>query len=571
MVPRMEIQAGRRERRRRARARHARTAVTVAALATAAVPLIAPGGAQGAQSFGYDDPRSAQIEPLDVSALDDGGFLSADFNDARGEILRYEDGRLRAIAGGGKRDPGLEPRPASELRLFALQTVAATADGYLATLAGTEQVIGADSANRIRVVAGVGTEGGTRDDGVPATQAKLSLTSALDPLPGGGFLLGETDRIREVGADGRIRTVVGAGTLDGEGVPARDARVASAYGVLAMPGGGLLYTDRNRVREVSPDGIVRTIAGTGEPGFSGDGGPATAARLHTPLDLARLADGSILVSDFENHRIRRIAPDGTISTVAGTGDTVYNGDGIPATAAAIDPRKISATTDGGFLLTDGGRVREVSADGTISTLAGIPADPDCEAAPYSALQGGPRDEKLRGGRRRDLIRGEQGDDLLTGRGASDCLIGGDGGDELRGGAAADAVVGQGGGDRLIGAAGRDVLRGEDKNDRLIGGGGRDDLDGGNRSDRLSGGGGGDDLYGGRGDDRLAGGAGGDQIEGGLGADVLDGGSGDDLLIAATEDRGAFRNVVRCGPGRDVARVGSADRVAASCERVRVGR
>jgi Ca2+-binding RTX toxin-like protein len=569
----MEIQAGRPVGRGRARPRHAaQLAVTVAALATAvAAALIAPGDAQGAESFGYGDPRSAQIEPLDVSALDGGGFLSADFNDARGEILRYEDGRLRAIAGGGKRDPGLEPQPASELRLFALQTVAATADGWLGTLAGSEQVIGSDSGNRVRVVAGIGTgPGGTRDDGVPATQARLSLTSALDPLPGGGFLLGETDRIREVGPDGRIRTLVGPGTLDGEGVPARDARVASAYGVLALPGGGLLYTDRNRVREVSAAGIVTTIAGTGEPGFSGDGGPATAARLDTPLDLTRLTDGSILVSDFENHRIRRIAPDGTISTVAGTGSTVYNGDGIPATAAAIDAFRIAATADGGFLLTDGGRIRKVSAGGTISTLAGIPADPDCGAAPYAAIQGGPGDEELRGGDRRDLIRGEQGDDLLLGRGDTDCLVGGDGRDELRGRAAADALAGSGGRDLLIGAAGRDVMRGDEDDDRLLGGGGRDDLDGGNRSDHLSGDGGGDDLYGGRADDRLAGGAGGDRIEGGLGSDVLLGGSGDDLLIAVTEDRGAFRNVVRCGPGRDVARVSRDDRVARSCERVRIG-
>lgn len=130
------------------------------------------------------------------------------------------------------------------------------------------------------------------------------------------------------------------------------------------------------MREVSPDGVISTVAGTGRDGFSGDGGPATAARICGPAAVAVLPDGGFIVADAGNRRVREVRADGTISTVAGGGTTTLArgiGDGGPASAAVlIDPLGVAALPDGGFVVADVGlaRIRSVAPDGTITTLAG---------------------------------------------------------------------------------------------------------------------------------------------------------------------------------------------------------
>jgi hypothetical protein len=149
------------------------------------------------------------------------------------------------------------------------------------------------------------------------------------------------------------------------------------------------------VRKVSPDGLIITVAGSGPttdgaPGaFAGDGGPATAARLYHPTGLAIDAPGNLFIADTGNHRIRKVSPDGTITTVAGSGPIgtdkgVVAGDGGPATAATLrGPMGLAVDGSGNLFLTDvdpfpasttysGPRavVRKVSADGIITTVAG---------------------------------------------------------------------------------------------------------------------------------------------------------------------------------------------------------
>ncbi len=120
-------------------------------------------------------------------------------------------------------------------------------------------------------------------------------------------------------------------------------------------------------------GYIATVAGTGAELGTGDGGPAKAARMIHPNAVAMLPDGSFLISDYFNHRIRRVSTDGTITTVAGTGTYGFSGDGGPATAAQLNGvSDIAALPDGSFLIADSGnsRVRRVSTDGTITTVAG---------------------------------------------------------------------------------------------------------------------------------------------------------------------------------------------------------
>ena len=125
---------------------------------------------------------------------------------------------------------------------------------------------------------------------------------------------------------------------------------------------------------MSPGGTITRVAGNGQPGGTGDGGPAVTAQLNTPVGVAALPDGGFLVTEYEGHRVRRVSAAGVITRVAGTGSAGFSGDGGAATAARLNkPVGVSTTSDGGFLIGDSlnGRVRKVSADGTIATVAGI--------------------------------------------------------------------------------------------------------------------------------------------------------------------------------------------------------
>jgi hypothetical protein len=135
-----------------------------------------------------------------------------------------------------------------------------------------------------------------------------------------------------------------------------------------MPDGGLLIADtgNDRVRRVMPDGTITTVVGTGVRGYSGDGGPAASAELFTPHNLAVLPDGGFLIADTGNNRVRRVWPDGTITTVAGDGTAGFSGDGrLPDETALNQPKAVQVLDDDlGFLVADAGnsRIRLVQTD-----------------------------------------------------------------------------------------------------------------------------------------------------------------------------------------------------------------
>jgi glucose/arabinose dehydrogenase len=271
--------------------------------------------------------------------------------------------------------------PATAAALNNPSGVAVMPDGgYLIADSGNDRVRRVFPDGTINTVAGTGTFG-LSGDGGPATAANLRAPIGVAALPDGGFLFTEagTSRVRRVSATGMITTVAGNGTpgYSGDGGPATAAEIYAPNGVAAMPDGGFLIADtgNSRVRRVSPDGTITTVAGTGTPGFSGDGGPATAAQLgvNSPYSVAVTADGGFLIGDEVNRRVRRVSPTGIITTVAGTGVQGSSGDGGPATAAQLNvPTGLATTPDGGFLIADyfGNRVRWVSPTGVITTVAG---------------------------------------------------------------------------------------------------------------------------------------------------------------------------------------------------------
>jgi uncharacterized protein (TIGR03437 family) len=193
----------------------------------------------------------------------------------------------------------------------------------------------------------------------------------------------------------RIDTFAGS-DLVGDGGPATAAQLADARGG-ALDRQGNLYisdTDNHRVRKVTPAGIISTVAGTCHAGFSGDGGPAASAQLSSPYGLAVDAAGNLYIADYGNQRVRRVAPDGSISTVAGTGQKGSGGDGGPGVAAQLmSPRNLAIDSVGNLYVSEfeGHRVRKIARDGTMYTVAGtgvagLNLDPNAASMPAVAAQ-----------------------------------------------------------------------------------------------------------------------------------------------------------------------------------------
>jgi hypothetical protein len=242
----------------------------------------------------------------------------------------------------------------------------------------------AQTTERIDTVAGSGN-GGFSGDGGPAVQALLTAPSDVVSLGGGAFLIADTSnhRIRRVDAAGAISTVAGSGpatgavgAFAGDGGAATSARLNQPRGVSPTIDGGFLIADtgNHAIRKVSAAGIVTTVAGVGgTAGYGGDGDGATGALLNSPRDVAALSDGSFLIADTGNNRIRRVSAGGIVTTVAGIGTAGSGGDGGPATSSLLNqPSSVAPLTGGGFLIADTGnnRIRRVDAGGTIANVAG---------------------------------------------------------------------------------------------------------------------------------------------------------------------------------------------------------
>ena len=157
-----------------------------------------------------------------------------------------------------------------------------------------------------------------------------------------------------------IDTIAGSSAV-GDGGPATAASLSDAEGVAVDAAGNVYIADANdhRIRKIASDGTISTVAGDGFPGFRGDGGPASAARLNTPYGIAADSAGNLYIADLGNNRVRRIGPDGTITTVNGT-DTF------------LAPRNVALDAAGNLYVSEfgGHRVRRVALDGTITTIAG---------------------------------------------------------------------------------------------------------------------------------------------------------------------------------------------------------
>jgi uncharacterized protein (TIGR03437 family) len=225
-------------------------------------------------------------------------------------------------------------------------------------------------------------------DGGPATSASLEFPLSVAVDASGNLFIADTDqfRIRRVSTSG-ITTSVAGGGAGGDGGPATSASLNYPTGVAVDASGNLFIADNyaNQIQKVSASGIITTFAGTGTQGFSGDGGPATSAELNQPTGIAVDTSGNLFIADTGNNRIREVSASGIVTTVAGNGTAGFSGDGGPAASAELQPLGVAVDASGDLFIADSGnnRIREVSANGIITTVAGSGAVGPVNG-PYSA-------------------------------------------------------------------------------------------------------------------------------------------------------------------------------------------
>lgn len=245
-------------------------------------------------------------------------------------------------------------------------------------------VLRVEPTGHLSRIAGTG-EKGYAGDGGPAVEAKFHrpYDVAYDSK-GNLYVVDEGNHvIRRIDADGIVTTVAGNGTAgySGDGGPATQAQLNEPYNIAFDAQDRMVIGDsaNNVVRRIDENGIITTIAGTGQQGYSGDGGPATGATLNLPQAVMFAADGRLLVGDEHNHAIRAIDADGTITTLIGNGTAGRTTDGTPAKEAQLnDPEAMILRPDGTMLILDARNFRVLAVDpaGTVHNFAGRGSAPN---------------------------------------------------------------------------------------------------------------------------------------------------------------------------------------------------
>ncbi len=267
------------------------------------------------------------------------------------------DGVIHTVAGNGTNGFAGDGYAATAAKLNNPQAVITDAVGniYIADH-DNHRVRKVNSAGIITTIAGTGVMG-FGGDGGPATAAKLNYPSHLLFDAAGNLLIADAGngRIRSIDPAGNISTTAGGGGGGlGDGGPATAAGLYWPRSMVYDAGGNMYIGDElhNRVRKITPAGIISTIAGTGSAGSAGDGGPATAAQLNEPTVVDIDGAGNLYIAEFHGHRIRKINTSGAISTWAGNGVAGYSGDGGPAVSAQLNKPLALYCTSGNLYIAD---------------------------------------------------------------------------------------------------------------------------------------------------------------------------------------------------------------------------
>ncbi len=299
------------------------------------------------------------------------------------------DGKIDTIAGNGLSGTSGDGGPAKLARFGVFIGIAVDQSGNVYTSSGDGRIRRISTDGIVQTVAGTGAFGFSGDGG-PANQARIGFANPGVDAEGNLLVLDSTNyRIRKITPDGIIQTIAGTGVpgTDGDGGPATAAKIGLVADAKPDGKGGLYLAEitSNRIRHIRADGVIETLAGTGTAGYSGDGGPALQSTLNYPWFIATGPDGSLFIAEAFNNVIRRVAPDGTISTLAGR--ERYAGDGAYASTAILnDPVGVALDNQGNTFVSENagaGRIRKIDVGGVITTFASGLAAPGMLAADQS--------------------------------------------------------------------------------------------------------------------------------------------------------------------------------------------
>ncbi|HEU0124545.1 MAG TPA: hypothetical protein VFQ91_28700 [Bryobacteraceae bacterium] len=318
--------------------------------------------------------------PDSVSIDSRGRIFIADVENQFLLVLDESGRQISRIGGNGAFKAVVNGTPAPLVPMTQPAGIAVARDGsvFYTELRG-HRIVKVGTDGNVTLIAGNGVASCCVDGG-PAINGRFSWPNSLAFAPDGSLIIvdGDSQMIRKIDPQGIITSLAGSRFVtgfSGDGGPAKDALLYNPWGLAIDAVGNIYFADRrnHRVRRIDTRGIITTVAGNGRAGFSGDGGPAASASLSTPHALAFNAAGDLLIADFGNDRIRAVSPAGVIRTYAGNGDYDYSGDGGPASRAGISgPYGLHADSRGNILvLHDYSVLRRIDANGIITTLAGV--------------------------------------------------------------------------------------------------------------------------------------------------------------------------------------------------------
>jgi pimeloyl-ACP methyl ester carboxylesterase len=337
------------------------------------ITSVAGDGAYGSSGDG-DLATDAQLGfPSDVEIDAEGNIFVLEVD---GERVRKIDAVTDLISTVVGAPTGVAPAPLGDASKVDLGSptglaVAASGDLYVGGGNGSHRMIlRVDSVTgEVTHVAGTGGARGFSGDGGPATEAEMSWVRdiAVDRLGNVYFTDFENHRVRMVDTSGIITTIAGTGEkgFSGDGGPAIEAQLNHPAGIFVDAHGAVYVADQGneRIRQIDPRGVIHTVAGNGRSGYSGDGGPATKARVGRPSGVAVDPQGEVFIASQDCFCVRKVDHDGVITTIAGRGIAGSSGDGGPATLATLsdDAPRLALGPEGELFIVDASnrRIRKV--------------------------------------------------------------------------------------------------------------------------------------------------------------------------------------------------------------------
>lgn len=387
--------------------------------------------------------NSSVVLPTDVAADHSGNLFITDFGNSK--IRQVTAGIITTVIGNQDGVPLEDGQAAASIRLAGPTGVAVDSAG---TVYFTEGSVGVGSglvqgdyrvwkvsSGLFSSVAGTGVQSYS-GDGAAASAAQLNLPSNIAMDSAGAIYIADAlnNRVRKMTAGGAIVTVAGNGKagFSGDGKLATNGQLNGPRGV-AVDSAGTIYiadTNNNRVRVVTPDGVMYTLAGNGNAGFFGDGGMAILGALHAPQAVAVDSNDNFYIADTLDCRVRKVTPDNTITTIAGNGIAGFSGDGGPGDNAALNlPVSLAVDSGGSVYIADqgNGRIRKVTPNGTITTVAGNGNTPTSQLYNPSGVAVDAQGNIDIADTGHNLIRQAFPGGIITIAGTGACCYGGDGG------------------------------------------------------------------------------------------------------------------------------------------------